>query len=395
MPAGRNVYLDHNATTPLHPEVQEAIKEAMPEYGNPSSIHSRGRRARELVEEARERVASFIGAEPAELMFVGSGSEGNNTVLSTITCQGPNCGVGSIENTGLVTTSIEHPCILETSHCLVRKGVKVTTAPVGSEGRLDLDQLDSLITPGTALVSVMLANNETGTLQDIRSISVIAHRAGALMHSDAVQGVGKIPVNVRDLDVDFLTLSAHKLYGPKGVGALYIRSGVPFCPLIHGGHQERGRRAGTENTLGIVGFGKAIETRALEMDDERIRLTSLREMLKSGIESTIPDISFNGSQTETLQTTLNVSFEGAEGESILLYLDMMGVEVSTGSACASGSTDPSHVLVAMGIAPEYMHGSIRMSMGRSTTREDIEYVLEVLPGVIGKLRKMSTTYRRD
>jgi cysteine desulfurase len=395
MPAGRNVYLDHNATTPLHPEVMKAIREALPEYGNPSSLHSRGRRARDLIEDARERIASFIGADSAELMFVGSGSEGNNTVLSTITCQGPNCGLGSVDNAGLVTTAIEHPCILETSHCLVRRGVRVSIAEAGSDGRVDLDQLESLITPDTVLVSVMLANNETGTLQDIRSISTIAHRAGALMHTDAVQGAGKIPVNVRDLDVDFLTLSAHKMYGPKGVGALYVRTGVPFCPLIHGGHQERGRRAGTENTLGIIGFGKAIDMRVIEMDEERLRLGSLREILKYGIESTIPDISFNGSQTETLQTTLNVSFMGAEGESILLYLDMMGIEVSTGSACASGSTDPSHVLVAMGTEPEFIHGSIRMSMGSSTTKEEIEYVLEVLPEVINKLRKMSTTYRRD
>jgi cysteine desulfurase len=394
MASGRNVYLDHNATTPLHPEVREAITQAMPHFGNPSSLHSRGRHAREMVEEARATVAGFIGAAPSEVMFIGSGSEGNNTVLSAVTCKGPECGVGSLSGAGIVTSSIEHPCILETSHCLVRRGVKVDIAGVGSDGRVDLDHLESLIGPGTVLVSVMLANNETGTIQDIAAISGMAHGAGALMHTDAVQGVGKVPVDVHDLDVDFLTMSAHKIYGPKGVGALYVKSGVPFCPLIHGGHQECGRRAGTENTLGIVGLGKAIEMRAREMEEEHWRLSGLRGILKEGIESSIPDVMFSSDQTSTLPTTLNVSFMGAEGESILLYLDMMGIEVSTGSACASGSAAPSHVLVAMGTPAEYVHGSIRMSMGRETSREDIEYVLEVLPGVIGKLRGMSTTYGR-
>jgi cysteine desulfurase len=394
MSATRDVYLDHNATTPLHPEVQKAIIAAMPQFGNPSSLHAPGRTSHELVEKARERVASFIGASPAEVMFVGSGSEGNNTVLSAITCQGPSCGIVSGRSAGLITSSVEHPCILETSRCLEKRGVPVSIIDVDSEGRLNVEQLKSVISRETALVSVMTANNETGTLQDIPLIASIAHEAGALVHTDAVQGVGKIPVNVDDLGVDFLTMSAHKIYGPKGVGALYVRRGVPFCPLIHGGHQEGGRRAGTENTLGIIGFSKAIEMRAREMADEENRLKALREFLKTGIESSIPDVSFNGHQEETLNTTLNVSFMGVEGESILLYLDMEGIYVSTGSACASGSTSPSHVLVAMGIEPEFIHGSIRISMGRSTTREEIEYVLEVLPGIILKLRNMSTTYRR-
>jgi len=394
MSATRDVYLDHNATTPLHPEVHKAIIAAMPEYGNPSSLHTPGRASRELVEKAREQIASFIGASPAEVMFVGSGSEGNNTVLSAITCKGPSCSALRSRCAGLITTSIEHPCILETSRCLDKRGVPVTIIDVDSEGRLKVEQLRSAISRETALVSVMTANNETGTLQDIRLIASIAHEAGALVHTDAVQGVGKIPVNVDDLGVDFLTMSAHKLYGPKGVGALYVRRGVPFCPLIRGGHQEGGRRAGTENTLGIMGFSKAIEMRAHEMADEEIRLKALREFLKKGIEGSIPDVSFNGHQEETLNNTLNVSFMGVEGESILLYLDMEGIYVSTGSACASGSTSPSHVLVAMGIEPEFIHGSIRISMGRSTTRGDIEYVLEVLPRIISKLRNMSTTYRR-
>jgi cysteine desulfurase len=257
-----------------------------------------------------------------------------------------------------------------------------------------MDRLEELLTEKVGLVSVMLANNEIGTIQDIRAIARMAHAQGALVHTDAVQAVGKIPVDVRDLDVDFLTLSAHKIYGPKGVGAVYVKRKSPFCPLIRGGHQERGRRAGTENTLGIVGLGKAIELRELEMEAEAKRLLAMKERLRKGIAETIPDIHFVGHPTDSLPGTLNVSFEGAEGEAIILYLDLEGIAVSTGSACASGSLDPSHVILATGLPAECAHGSIRISLGRENTDEDIDYMLDRLPKVIKRIRDMSSAYTR-
>ena len=391
----RDVYLDHNATTPLHPEVKKALTEVMDCFGNPSSMHAFGRRARGYVEEARETIATFMGALPEEIIFVGSGSEGNNTVLSTVGCQATNCDCERLHKTHIVTTTIEHPCVLETSKCMQGRGGRVTFVGVDRQGKISLDDLRDSITDETGVVSVMMANNEIGTMQDIAAMARVVHEKGTLFHTDAVQAFGKIPFNVHDLGVDFLTISAHKIYGPKGVGALYVRRGVPFCPLVHGGHQERGRRAGTENTLGIVGLGKAVAMRAEEMADEAIRVAGLKKMLREGIEASIPDVSFNGHDTDTLPGTLNVSFAGAEGESILLYLDLEGIAVSTGSACASGSLDPSHVLLATGTPVEQAHGSIRMSLGRENTVEDVEYVLETLPGVIGRIRDMSTVYTRS
>ena len=390
----RQVYLDHNATTPLHPEVAKTLAETMTCFGNPSSMHAFGREARGLIEEARARVASFIGALPEEIIFVGSGSEGNNTVLSILACQSTHCSCDRDHKLHIVTTAIEHPCILETAQCLEDRGNRVTYLGVDQYGKIRLDELRDSVTQQTGVVSVMTANNEIGTIQDIQEIARIAHAKGALFHTDAVQAFGKIPINVHDLGIDFLTISAHKIYGPKGVGALYVHRGVPFCPLIHGGHQERGRRAGTENTLGIVGLGKAVEMRALEMADETIRVAALKKALKKGIEERIPDVWFNGHPTDCLASTLNVSFQGAEGESILLYLDLEGIAVSTGSACASGSLDPSHVLMATGVPVERAHGSIRMSLGRGNTLEDVDYVLDRLPGIMSKIRDMSTAYAR-
>lgn len=388
----RRIYLDHNATTPLHPGVKQAIIDALEVYGNPSSIHSHGRKARALVEEARSSVAALINAEPEEIMFVGSGSEGNNTVLSIVSCKGAQCGLHPPAGSALVTSVIEHPCILETSSCLENRGVSVKKVDVDRYGQVKMDQLEEAVTDDTSIVSLMMVNNETGAIQDIEKAIEIAHGAGALFHTDAVQGVGKLPVDVKKLKVDFLTISAHKMYGPKGVGALYVRKGTPFCPLIRGGHQEMGRRAGTENTLGIVGLGRAAEIRTLEMEDEAHRLTELNAMLRKGIEDRIPDIRFNSFPDKCIYSTLNVSFMGVEGEALLLYLDAEGIEVSTGSACSSDSLDPSHVLLEMGLAEEYSHGSLRMSLGRETTEDDIQYVLEVLPEVVEKLRKMSTAY---
>ncbi len=389
------VYLDHNATTPLHPEVKKTMCEIMEDFGNPSSLHSFGRSARTMVEEARNRIAEFIGASYDEIIFVGSGSEANNTVLQTLTCSPySTCNIGaSDKGAAVVTTAIEHPCILEAAKCLRDRGSQVAFVGVGADGKINEDDFRAAIGENTGLVSIMMANNETGTIQDIKRLAEIAHENGALFHTDGVQAVGKIPVNVKDLDVDFLSLSAHKIYGPKGIGVLYIKKGVTYCPLIRGGHQEKGRRAGTENTLGIIGLGKAIEMRSLEMESEEKRMREFRNRLKQGITDNIPDIKFIGHQEDCVQTTLNVSFEGAEGEAILLYLDLEGIAVSTGSACASGSLDPSHVLLAMGLPPELAHGSIRISMGRQTTADEIEYMIEKLTSTIHRVRQMSTVYQ--
>ncbi len=386
--------MDHNATTPLHPQVKEAMIEAMGNFGNPSSLHNFGREAKQRVEEAREVVASFIGASSDEVIFVGSGSEANNTVLSICACPSVGCSLHQQARTGITTSSIEHPCILETSKCLEDRGVNISFVGVDQYGKINLEELDKSITDKTGLVSIMMANNEIGTIQNIKEIASITHERGALVHTDAVQAVGKIPVNVKELDVDFLTLSGHKIYGPKGIGALYVKKGVPFCPLIRGGHQEKGRRAGTENTLGIVGLCKAIEMREKEMQGEYKRLSELKETLKEGIKDKISDVYFNGHPKDCIANTLNVSFAGAEGESILLYLDLEGIAVSTGSACASGSLDPSHVLLATKVTTELAHGSIRISLGRDNSKEDVGYLLDKLPSVIKKIRSMSTVYRK-
>ncbi len=388
------IYFDNNATTPLHPEVKKAITDAMDAYGNPSSMHTYGRVARALIEEARQQVADLIGAEHDEIVFAGSGSEANNTVISLLGCNTKPCKCDLGMGANLITTSIEHPCILEASKDLTKGMINVTYLNVDRNGKIDMQQLKSTISPSTGIVSVMMANNEIGTIQDIKAITEIAHANGALMHTDAVQAVGKLPIDVKELGVDFLSFSGHKIYGPKGIGGLYVRKGVPFCPLIKGGHQEHGRRAGTENLLGIVGMGKAAEMRRLEMDAEHQRLSAYKQALTDGIKAKIPDVYFSGHPTDSLSSTVNVSFEGAEGEAILLYLDLEGIAVSTGSACASGSLDPSHVILATGLPVEYAHGSIRISMGRETTESDIERMLEVLPGIIEKIRMMSSAYRR-
>ncbi|MBN1354434.1 MAG: cysteine desulfurase [Candidatus Omnitrophica bacterium] len=391
----KRIYMDHNATTPLHPEVKKVMEKTMSVFGNPSSLHAFGRSARRLVEEARKNVASFIGAEADEIIFTGSGSEANNTVLSILTCSSRECSLKRGNRSDVITSQIEHPCILETSKCLEERGVNVHFLAADCLGKVNIEELKGTISEKTGIVSIMMANNEIGTIQGIREIADIAHHYGALCHTDAVQAVGKIPVDVNELKVDFLTLSGHKIYGPKGIGALYVRKGTPFCPLIRGGHQEMGRRAGTENTLGIVGLGKAVQMRAKEMGKEEKRLRKFKEFLKKEIEEKIPDVRFNGHPSESLASTLNVSFDGAEGETILLYLDLKGIAVSTGSACASGSLDPSHVLLATGMPAERAHGSIRISLGRENSMEEIEYTAEVLPQVIKKIRQMSTAYAKE
>jgi len=389
----RRVYLDHNATTPLHPAVQKAITDSLGIFGNPSSFHAYGREARAKVEEARTEIADFIGATPDEVFFVGSGSEANNTVLSILPCDKQSCACKMKTAQRILTTRIEHPCILESAKCMKRRGSDVVFLDVDATGKVRMDQYEELLgQEGIGLVSIMMANNEIGTIQDIRTLARMAHEHGALFHTDAVQAVGKIPVDVRSLNVDFLTISAHKIYGPKGVGALYVKKSIPFCPLIVGGHQERGRRAGTENTLGIIGFGRAVEMRRIEMADEETRLLTLKNALRDHLAREIPNLRFNGHPAHCLPGTLNISIDGVEGEAVLLYLDLEGIAVSTGSACASGSLNPSHVLLATGLVAEQAHGSIRISLGRDNTHEDITYTVKTLKEVVRRVRQMSTAY---
>ncbi|MFH1645188.1 MAG: IscS subfamily cysteine desulfurase [Candidatus Omnitrophota bacterium] len=384
------IYADNNATTPLHPKVKKTLIEAMEIYGNASSLHSFGRKARHEIEAARENVADFIGAKTGEVVFVGSGSEANNTVLNMLPCPAALCKSMCKTSRDLITSSIEHPCILESAKCIHEKGVNVVYSPVDEYGKVKIDELEKNLTEQVGLVSIMMANNEIGTIEDIKQIADIAHRKGILVHTDAVQALGKVSVDVNELGVDMLSLSAHKIYGPKGVGALYVKEGLMFCPFIRGGHQEKGRRAGTENTLGIIGFSKAVEMLRKEMKEDVEKVKYLRDKLKKGIEERIDNVIFNGHPTDLLPNTLNVSFEGAEGEAMLLYLDLEGIAVSTGSACASGSLDPSHVLLATGLDIEYAHGSIRFSFGRENTEKDVDYIMKVLPKVIQRVRDIST-----
>ena len=385
----RQVYLDNNATTPIHPEVKKKMIKTMEVYGNPSSLHQFGREAKSLINESRDIIANFINAEPEEIIFVGSGSEANNTVLSMLTCPSKPCTLATDEKPHVITTQIEHPCIIETAECISRT-TDLDYLTVDSNGKIAINELKDKLKTNTILVSVMMANNEIGTIQDINKICKIVHDHGSLFHTDAVQGVGKIPVDVKQLNVDYLSISAHKIYGPKGIGALYIKNGAPFCPFIRGGHQEGGRRAGTENTMGIVGFGEAIKHRKNEMESEHSRLQKLKGKLKNGLHENIPKIKFIGESTDSLPNTLNVAFYGVEGEAILLYLDNEGIAVSTGSACSSGSTAPSHVVSATGLEQEYIHGSIRISMGRDTTEEDIDYTIDKFTSVIKRLRSFTT-----
>jgi cysteine desulfurase len=381
------VYLDYNATTPLHPAVRAAMVADLELYANASSMHEAGRRARARVESARAAVAHLVGAgaDPEQIIFTSGGSESNNTVFATmfhLGRKGP--------RKGIVTTAIEHPCVLNAAKWLQSEGFPVTFVGVDDHGRINMDELKAAVGTDTLLVSVMAANNEIGTIQDMVAISRIAKAAGAWFHSDATQAVGKVPVDVESWGVDYLTMSCHKLYGPKGVGALYLRKGAPLEPLIRGGHQEHGHRAGTYNNIGILGFGTAAELALAELPAYAARVTALRNRLRDGIAQKIPKVRINGHPVTVLPNTLNVSFPGAEGESILLYLDLAGIHVSTGSACASGSLEPSHVLLATGVGPELAHGSIRFSLGRDTTEAEIDYVLQQLPPVIARLRAMST-----
>jgi len=384
----RKVYIDYNATTPLSPEVKDAVIKDLEIFGNASSMHASGRLARARVEQARIAVGNLIGAADGAVIFTSGGSEANNTVFQTMRRLAETDALSGRNE--ILTTAIEHPCVLNSAQNLKSLGFKVTFLPVDEYGKLLIDELEKALGDKTLFVSVMAANNETGVVQDIKKITDMVKKAGAFMHTDAVQAVGKIMVNAQDWGVDYLTMSAHKIYGPKGIGALYVKKGAPLLPLIHGGHQEDGLRAGTYNNLGILGFGKAAELAASGIGKYAEILSALRDRLRIGLLENIPNIRINGHPKDTLPNTLNVSFPGAEGESILLSMDMQGIEASTGSACASGSLEPSHVLLATGLGPELAHGSIRFSMGWGITEEDIDYIIETLPPIIARLRAMST-----
>ena len=387
----RRVYIDYNATTPLNDEVKSVLTENLDIFGNASSMHASVRNARAKIEEARRAVAGLIGAMSEEIIFSSGGSESNNTVFQTMhIAAGGRMGASIGDRNEIIITSIEHPCVLNTAQSLKDAGVPVKILPVDKFGKVELDSLKEALSAKTLFVSVMMANNEIGTVQDIREINALVKKAGAFMHTDASQAAGKIPVNVNDLGVDYMTLSAHKFYGPKGVGALYARKGAPLYPLIIGGHQENGYRAGTYNNLGILGMGKAAELAARNLAEYGQKMSAMRIRLRDGLLEKIPDIKINGHSGDVIPNTLNVSFPGAEGEAILLHMDLKGIEASTGSACASGSLEPSHVLMAIGAEPELAHSSIRFSLGWGITDSDIDYIVEILPPIIAKLRSMST-----
>jgi cysteine desulfurase len=386
----KRIYLDNAATTPTDKRVLEAMLPCFTEiYGNPSSLHAFGQDARHIMEESRDKIASFIGAKPEEIVFTSGGTESNNSAIKGIAYARRDKG------NHIITSNIEHHSILEPCRFLEKQGFEVTYLPVDKYGVVDPDEVNRAITDKTILISIMHANNEIGTIQPIREIGKMARDKGVYFHTDTVQTMGHLPVDVNDLNIDSLSASAHKLYGPKGVGILYVRKGVRISSFMHGGDQEKGRRASTHNVPGIVGFGKAIEIAKEEMVNEMVELTSLRDDLIKGILTRIDHSFLNGHPNLRLPNNVNVSIPYVEGESMLMNLDMEGIACSTGSACSSSSLEPSHVLSAIGLPHELAHGSLRFTLGRSTTKNNIEYVLEVLPAIVEKLRAMSPLYKRE
>jgi len=383
----RIVYVDHSATTYVKPEVFEAMKPYFSEhFGNASSIYSLGRDSKKAVEEAREKVAKAIGAQPREIYFTGSGSEADNWALKGIAAANKKKG------NHIITSAIEHPAVLSTCAYLENEGFEVTYLPVDSDGLVSVEKVKNAIKDSTILISIMFANNEIGTIQPIQEIGAIAKERGILFHTDAVQAIGNIPIDVEEMNIDLLSLAGHKFYGPKGIGVLYIRKGVKISSFLHGGQQERGKRASTENVPSIVGIGKAIELATANIDEYDKKLINLREKTIEGLMAKVPYIKLNGHRTSRLPGNLNISFQFIEGESLLLMLDMKGIYGSSGSACSSGSLDPSHVLMAIGLSHEIAHGSLRLSFGDENTEEDVEYILEMIPTIVSKLRDMSPLY---
>lgn len=377
------VYLDNNATTAVAPEVLAAMLPYLGDlYGNPSSMHSFGGQVMGAVDEARERIADLLHCEPDEIVFTASGSEADNTAFWSALKSQP-------EKRHIITTRVEHPAVLNVCKYWEREGYHVTYLGVDEKCRLDIDEYREKLSDDTALVSIMFANNEVGNIYPIQMLSEMAHERGILFHTDAVQAVGKIPIDLRHMPVDMLSLSGHKIHAPKGIGALYVRKGMRFRPFVRGGHQEKGRRAGTENVPYIVGLGMAAELSKEFMKVERLDVALLRDRMENGLLESIPDSRVNGDIENRLPNTSNISFKNVEGEAILLMLDRLGIAASSGSACTSGSLEPSHVLRAMGVPFNYAHGSIRLSLSRYTTDSDIDYVLKEFPGVIKTLREIS------
>lgn len=376
------IYLDYNATTPLDPLVAQKMTSFMDNFGNPSSLYPIGRKVKESINEAREYIAKSLGVLRSEVVFTGSGTESDNYAILGVMEAQP-------EKKEFITSSIEHPAVLETARYLEKKGYRVTYLPVDEYGTIDLNVLEDAITDRTALISVMQANNEIGTIQPIEEVVRMARKRNVLVHTDAVQSYGKIDLNAARLGVDLLSVSAHKIYGPKGVGALYIRKGVYVQPLIHGGHQEGGLRAGTENTLGIVGFGEAARLLEEKGKKERSRIETLAEKLKEGIEKNIDRVKFNGHPTNRIKSTLNFAFPGIEAEAILLALATKEIYVSTGSACSEESEEASHVLLSIGLPQEIARSSVRFSLGRYNQEEHIPVVVKELAEIVEKLREIS------
>ncbi len=380
----RLIYLDNNATTAIHPEVlEEMLPYFSEQFGNPSSIHWAGRRVKSAVEEAREQVSTLIGCDPSEVVFTSCATESNNMAIKGV------AAARHARGNHIVTTIVEHPSVITPCVYLEHQGFQVTTLEVDSEGLLDLDKLETAIGDSTILISAMYANNETGTIFPVREIGALAARKGVCFHCDAVQAVGKIPLEWKEANIHLLSLSAHKLQGPKGIGALVIRKGTKIFPLLHGGSQERNRRAGTENVAGIVGLGKACEIATRTMATETLRIGALRDQLERGILEKIPGVSLNGHPLKRLPNTSNLSFLDVKSDSLLFNLDLAGIAASSGSACSSGALKTSHVIKAMGIASAATVGNIRFSLGHGNSQEDVEYLLEILPGIIQRLRDAS------
>jgi cysteine desulfurase len=389
MKTNKSIYMDHAATTYTKKEVLEEMLPYFTEnFGNPSSIHKYGRTVRSSVDNAREKVAKALGALPEEIYFTGGGSESDNWAVKGIAYAHKNKG------NHIITTQVEHHALLHSCEYLEKEGFEVTYLPVDQYGMVSLESVKNAITDKTILISIMYANNEIGTIQPIAEIGRLAKEKGIYFHTDAVQAVGSVKIDVKEQNIDLLSLSAHKFYGPKGIGALYIRKGVKLFNLVHGGAQERGRRAGTENVPGIVGLAKAIELATDNLEEHSSRLTVLRNKLIKGVMDKIPYTRLNGHPEKRLPGNANFCFRYIEGEALLLNLDMKGIAGSSGSACTSGSLDPSHVLLAIGLPHEIAHGSLRLSIGDVNTEEDIDYVLEVLPEIVDKLRQMSPLYEK-
>lgn len=382
----RNVYLDYSATTPVKDEVlQSMIPYFTENFGNPSSLYSGGLNSKNAIDNARKQLAELINANPGEIVFTGSGTEADNWVLQGVADAMRKKGKGN----HIITTKIEHHAILHTCEYLQTQGFEITYLDVESDGRISPAKLEEAITDKTILVSIMLVNNEVGTIQDIRELAGIARKHKILFHTDAVQALGNVPIDVNVLGVDFLSMSAHKIYGPKGMGALYIRKGNKLSNFVHGGAQEMGKRAGTENLPGIIGFGKAAEIAKRDFDKHVKHSQEMRDYLLKRITEEIPDVEINGTMKYRHPGNLNVTFDFIEGESLLILLDMKGISISTGSACSSKSLKPSHVLDAMGVPWEKIHGTVRMTVGDLTTKEDIDYVVNELKNIVIKLREIS------